>query len=82
MNQSGCALEDVSDELKGDREVALAAVNHSGRALDDASNELKGNKEVALAAQCSAEQRNGAQCKSKLRQEREGERERDAEERA
>jgi hypothetical protein len=48
--KDGRALEYASAELKGDREVVLAAVAQDGRALKHASAELKGDREVALAA--------------------------------
>jgi hypothetical protein len=44
------ALRHASAELKGDREVVLAAVAKSGEALYYASAELKGDREVVLAA--------------------------------
>eukprot|EP01046_Picozoa_sp_COSAG06_P029857 COSAG06_NODE_2799_length_6266_cov_19.296596_4_plen_871_part_00 len=43
-------LKKAPEELRGDKEVALAAVAQSGGALQHASDELRGAKEVALAA--------------------------------
>eukprot|EP01046_Picozoa_sp_COSAG06_P008717 COSAG06_NODE_443_length_15706_cov_348.207022_10_plen_738_part_00 len=43
-------LMGAPEELRGDKEVALAAVAQSGGALQYASEELRGDKEVALAA--------------------------------
>jgi len=43
-------LEYAADNLKSDKEVALAAVRESGSALQHASDNLKSNKEVVLAA--------------------------------
>eukprot|EP00971_Amphidinium_carterae_P219367 4354885-Amphidinium_carterae.1 len=33
VEQQRCALEDAAEELKGDREIVLAAVKHDWRAL-------------------------------------------------
>ena len=43
-------LQYASEELKGDREVVLAAVNQIGDALQYASEELQSDKEVVIAA--------------------------------
>ena len=48
--QNGGALAYASAELRGDREVVLAAVNQYGGALQFASAELRGDREVVLAA--------------------------------
>ncbi len=37
-------------ELKGDREVVIAAVKRNGRALYYAAADLKGDREVVIAA--------------------------------
>ena len=50
LTQNGNALQYVSDELKNDKEVVLAAITEDGRALEYASDELKNDKEVVLAA--------------------------------
>ena len=41
------ALADLSEELRSDREVVLAAVRYEGWALEVAAAELRGDKEVA-----------------------------------
>ena len=43
-------LHYASDELKGDREVVLAAVQQDGYTLGFAPDQLKGDREVVLAA--------------------------------
>jgi hypothetical protein len=43
---SGWALEFVSDELKADKEVVMAAVKEEGDALQFSSDELKADEEV------------------------------------
>ena len=40
----------VSQDLKADKEVALAAVSECGEALEYASSELRADKEVVLTA--------------------------------
>ena len=52
INKTGNALEYASEELKGDKEVVLVAVNQKegGYAVQFASEELKGDKQVVLAA--------------------------------
>ena len=49
---TGCgrALQLASAELRGDREVVLAAVRECGAAISFASNELKADRDVAVAA--------------------------------
>ena len=45
------ALEHVSDELKADKEVVMAAIENNGGALQFVeSDELKADKEVVMAA--------------------------------
>merc|ERR1711974_36939 len=44
------ALADLSDELRCDREVVLAAVSHEGWQIEAAAPELRKDMEVALAA--------------------------------
>ena len=44
------ALQYASEELKGDREVVMAAIKHTSWALEYASEELKGDREVVMAA--------------------------------
>jgi hypothetical protein len=48
--QNGKSLQHVSQELRGDREVVLAAVAQDGRALQYASATLRGDWEVVVAA--------------------------------
>ena len=48
--QNGDALEYAADELKGDREIVLAAVAQYGPALQHAAAELKGDREIVLEA--------------------------------
>eukprot|EP01050_Picozoa_sp_SAG11_P026223 SAG11_NODE_6202_length_1365_cov_4.463665_1_plen_208_part_10 len=48
--QNDSTLELKLIELKGDREVVLAAVGQKGRALEYAAEELRGDGEVVLAA--------------------------------
>ena len=43
-------LENVSDELKADKEVVMVAVKNNGDVFEYASDELKADKEVAMAA--------------------------------
>jgi hypothetical protein len=43
-------LQHASEELRGDREVVLAAVQQNGGALRYASEELRGDREFMLAA--------------------------------
>ena len=44
------ALETMSDVLKGDRDVVMAAVTKHGMAIKYSSEELRSDKEVVLAA--------------------------------
>ena len=44
------ALGYAAEELRGDRDVVLAAVRHDGYALQFASDELKDDKEIVLTA--------------------------------
>ena len=46
----GFALSEASEELKGDREIVLAAVSKHGRAIQYASQELKGDREIVMTA--------------------------------
>lgn len=50
MAQNGYALEYASEELRGDKEVALIAMAQYGFALRFASENLRGDKEVVLVA--------------------------------
>eukprot|EP00966_Prymnesium_polylepis_P245567 5680992-Prymnesium_polylepis.1 len=45
-----CALEYAPEELKGDGEIVLAAVQNDGAALQFASKELKADRGIVLAA--------------------------------
>lgn len=50
-NQDGTALEHVSQEMKGDRELCMAAVRNSyGGALEHMSDALKNDETIVLAA--------------------------------
>ena len=44
------ALKDAPEEMKGDRDVCMAAVAPSWRALEFASQEMKGDRELCTAA--------------------------------
>ena len=44
------ALQWVSDELKNDRKIVLAAIKHAGCEVIHASNDLKKDNETLLAA--------------------------------
>eukprot|EP00972_Heterocapsa_arctica_P039426 5806854-Heterocapsa_arctica.AAC.1 len=44
VKQKGRALQDASEELKGNREVVMEAVKQDGSALGWASEELKGDR--------------------------------------
>ena len=48
--QAGQALEFVSQELKGDRELCTAAVAQNGLALQHVAQEMKGDRELCMAA--------------------------------
>ena len=48
--QNGLALEFVSQEMKGDRELCMAAVAQDGSAIQFVSQKMKGDAEVVLAA--------------------------------
>ena len=50
VERDGLALQHASEELKGDREVVMAALKQNGYALQHASEELKGDREVVMAA--------------------------------
>ena len=50
VKQSGGALQDVSNELRGDREIVLAAVSSFGYALQFAVRSLRSDRGVVLAA--------------------------------
>ena len=43
-------LRNLSEEMKGDRELCMAAVAQDGRALEWASEEMKGDRELCMAA--------------------------------
>ena len=44
------ALEDASEELRGDREIVMRAVEEDGLALEFASEELRGDMEIVMQA--------------------------------
>ena len=46
MKQHGLALQYASEQLRGDREVVLAAVKQKGRALCFASEQLQNDPEL------------------------------------
>ena len=50
VNDEGCALSYVNEQLQGDREIVLAAVKSDGFALQFASEALRADREVVLAA--------------------------------
>merc|ERR1712125_87662 len=53
LTQKGEALRVarvVSEEMKGDRELCMAAVAQNWRALEWASQEMKGDRELCMAA--------------------------------
>ena len=50
VRQSGRALQHASAELRGDRDVVLAAAQQDRHALQHASKELRGDTEFVLAA--------------------------------
>eukprot|EP01044_Picomonas_judraskeda_P036358 COSAG03_NODE_16004_length_414_cov_1.063492_1_plen_74_part_01 len=50
MAQYGMALQHAAADLKGDREIVLAAVAQNGGALQHAAADLKGDREIVLAA--------------------------------
>ena len=54
QQQDGKALQWASEEMKGDRELCMAAVAQNGRAcwraLQHASQEMKGDRELCMAA--------------------------------
>ena len=43
-------LNHATEELKGDREIVMAAVSQYGWALEFATEELKGDREFVMAA--------------------------------
>ena len=49
-NQNGLSLRWVSEEMKGDRELCMAAVAQDGLALEFVSEEMKGDRDVCKAA--------------------------------
>ena len=50
VKRDGRALQQASEELKGDREVVMEAVKQNGHALQHASEELKRDREVVMEA--------------------------------
>ena len=50
QQQDGQALEFVTQEMKGDRELCTAAVAQDWRALEWAGEEMKGDRELCTAA--------------------------------
>ena len=44
------ALEDATEELKGDREIVRTAVSQNGYALKHATEQLKGDREIVITA--------------------------------
>ena len=49
VKQDGLALQYVSDTLKADKEIVMAAVQQNGLALQYASDTLKADKEIVMA---------------------------------
>lgn len=50
MKKAGRALEFVSDNLRGDKQVVMTAVGQVGAALEYSRTEMRGDKNVVLAA--------------------------------
>lgn len=50
VSHNGLALKHVSEELRNNYDVVLAAVKQNGNAIQYASNELKSNYDIALIA--------------------------------
>ena len=50
MKQNGVSLSYASNELKNNRNVALAAVTQNGNALQFVSNKLQSDQEVVMTA--------------------------------
>ena len=50
VKQEGRLLQEASEEMKGDRELCMAAVAQNWRALEFVSQEMKGDREVCMAA--------------------------------
>ena len=48
--QDGQALQWASEEMKGDRELCMAAVAQHGLLLKDLPEEMKGDREMCMAA--------------------------------
>jgi len=49
-NFNGCSLRDVSERLRNDKKVVIAAVQNNGWALQFASKELQNDKQVVMTA--------------------------------
>jgi hypothetical protein len=50
INQDAASLKYASEELRGDREVVMAAISKVGLLLNSASKELRNDKELVLVA--------------------------------
>ena len=50
VSQGGYALEDATEELRGDQEIVTRAVFQDGMALQYATEELKGDREIVMQA--------------------------------
>ena len=48
--QNGLALQWASEEMKGERELCMAAVAQNGLYLEHASQKMKGDRELCMAA--------------------------------
>merc|ERR1719258_911971 len=48
--RNGLALKEAPEEMKGDRELCMAAVTQNWQALQWASEEMKGDRELCTAA--------------------------------
>ena len=51
VQQYGYALQNASDELKGNKEIVLTAVQENGMSLQFASHELKAVEDILAAVQ-------------------------------
>ena len=50
VSKNGMALQDATEEQKGDREIVMEAVSNYGHALQYATKELKGDHDIVMQA--------------------------------
>ena len=50
VTQKGLALQHATEELRGDREIVMAALSQDGWALEYATEVLRGNREIVMKA--------------------------------